>query len=234
MLDTDSYCQVFYGDGKRLGKKVSNSPTCHHLCPNFSPVEKKQQHFCGKKATSGCQTTPSKQQSFATANENHLRLTCVVHAQQFSFKKITRGGEGQRPTGPCCEALTKTFYFFLYPLNFPLQRLTRCAGSDREVTEGRIPPSKALNVSLDASASAHRLHGSWRSRPPDGTIPYVAFLSPNLLLHSPHGTKDDGRGVVAVCCHGFGMPLLLLVCRSNPSAKQDLVRSPCRVRLGDG
>jgi hypothetical protein len=40
-------------------------------------------------------------------------------------------------TGHDYEALTKTFYFFLHPLNFPLQRLTRCAGSDREVTEGK-------------------------------------------------------------------------------------------------
>ena len=146
----------------------------------------------------------------------------------------TTGGVGPERDRSRLRRHHKNFLFFLYLLTFPLQRLTRCAGSDREVTEGRIPPSKALNVSLDASASAHRLHGSWRSRPPDGTIPYVVVISPNLLLQFPHGTKDDGRGVVAVCCHGFGMPLLFLVCRSNPSAKQDLVRSPCCVRLGDG
>lgn len=154
----------------------------------------------------------------------------------------TTGGVGPERDRSRLRSVHKNFLFFLFipTLNkrlfdiLYLQRLTRCAGSDREVTEGRIPPSKALNVSLDASASAHRLHGSWRSRPPDGTIPYVVVISPNLLLQFPHGTKDDGRGVVAVCCHGFGMPLLFLVCRSNPSAKQDLVRSPCRSRLGDG
>ena len=147
MLDIDSYCQVFYGNGKRLEKKVSNSPTCHPLCPNFSPVKKKQQHFCGKKATSGCQTTPRKQQSFATANENHLHLTCVVHAQQFRFKKITRGGRARDRPVPAAKASQKFFIFFqtlLTPspnkrlfVNLYLQRLTRCAGSDREVTEGK-------------------------------------------------------------------------------------------------
>ena len=65
------------------------------------------------------------------------------------------------------------FYFFylqnyLLPVSFLPQRLTWCARSDREEAESRMksPVTRSAVYLRQMSASAHRLHGCWRSRPP--------------------------------------------------------------------
>ena len=66
MLDIDSYCQVFYGDRKRLGKKVSNSHTSILSVQTSLLCKKNNSTFVAKK-----QQVAAKQH---LVNNNHLQL----------------------------------------------------------------------------------------------------------------------------------------------------------------